>query len=58
MATIVTAQGYDINSDKHPRVLCTPEFARSQGYSIIEGSEREVPDADIDDNGVYHPAKP
>lgn len=58
MATVITAQGYSISTDEHPRTVCTAEFAERMGLTIIEGSEREVPDSDIDVEGIYRPAKP
>lgn len=53
MATIVTAQGYDIHSDRHPVTLCTKQFAKRMGLQIIAGSEQIVPDTDVDCDGRY-----
>lgn len=55
MATIITAQGYDINTDRSPVTLCTKQFAERMGLQIIAGSEQTVPDTDVDYDGRYRP---
>ncbi len=55
MTVIITALGWDqVEGDNRP-VLCTPAMAASQGWKVLEGSEREVPEAHVDGNGIYRP---
>ena len=55
MTVIITALGWDqVEGDNRP-VLCTPAMAASHGWEVQDGSEREVPDAHVDGNGIYRP---
>lgn len=55
MTVIITALGWNrVKEDNRP-VHCTPAMAESHGWKVLDGSEREVPDAHVDGNGIYRP---